>query len=171
MLPEEFLRASGEQDLTGLICDRLCRRPEVCDWPEDIREALARETRAQTARELLRQNELISVLDVLAADGIDPILLKGTALAYSLYDNPASRPRVDTDLLIRGNDVDHVRRAMARHGYVAPTHCDGAVAKQVSPVCAHQLSAARRWFGTRVPDQALTALGAFPAHEPSTAYL
>jgi hypothetical protein len=25
MLPEEFLRASGEQDLTGLICDRLCK--------------------------------------------------------------------------------------------------------------------------------------------------
>jgi hypothetical protein len=225
----------------------------------------------------LRQNELISVLDVLAADGIDPILLKGTALAYSLYDNPASRPRVDTDLLIRGNDVDRVRRAMARHGYVAPTHCDGdllfcqfplkktdafglvhafdfhwkistqsvfadvlvfdeiaadavdvpalgvhartagplhalllacihpvmhhrntesllwiydvhlltsrlserefdrfvdlAVAKQVSAVCAHQLSAARRWFGTRVPDQAITALGALPAHESSTAYL
>jgi len=277
MVPEEFLRASSEQDLTGLIYERLCGRLEGCDWPEDIGEALTREARAQTARELLRRKELISVLDVLAAEGIHPILLKGTALAYSVYDNPASRPRVDTDLLIRGNQVDAVRRVMARSGYTAPTHCDGdllfcqfpvkktdefglvhtfdfhwkistqslfadvlvfdeiadvaiavpalgvhartagplhalllacihpvmhhrnaeslvwiydvhllasrlsgrefdrftelAVAKQVSAICAHQLTAARRWLGTHIPNQAITALGAGPAREPSTAYL
>src|SRR5712691_10127605 len=96
MAPEEFLRASSQRDVTGLVYERLCR--EGRDWPEAICEALARESRLQTARELLRRKELISVLDVLAAEDIHPILLKGTALAYSLYDNPASRPRVDTDL-------------------------------------------------------------------------
>jgi hypothetical protein len=276
MASEEFLRASNEQDLTGLIYERLCGL-HGCDWPEDLREALARDARVQTARELLRRKELISVLDVLAAEGIHPIVLKGTALAYSLYDNPASRSRVDTDLLIRVNDVDPVRRVMARSGYAAPTHCDGdllfcqfplkktdefglvhtfdfhwkistqsvfadvlifdeiaaaamalpalgehartagplhalllacihpvmhhrnaeslvwiydvhllatrlagrefdrftelAVAKQVSAICAHQLSAARRWLGTRIPDRTITELEAVPAREPSTAYL
>jgi hypothetical protein len=125
MAPEEFLGACREEALTGLIYERLRGLPEDCDWPECVCEALARETRAQTARELLRRKELISVLNVLAAESIHPILLKGTALAYSLYDDPASRPRVDTDLLIRANDVDAVRRVMARCGYTAPTHCDG----------------------------------------------
>jgi putative nucleotidyltransferase-like protein len=125
MVPEEFLGACREEGLTGLIYERLRGLPEDCDWPEEVCEALARETRAQTARELLRRKELISVLNVLAAESIHPILLKGTALAYSLYDNPASRDRVDTDLLIRANDVDAVRRVMARCGYTAPTHCDG----------------------------------------------
>src|SRR5678815_1905510 len=69
--------------------------------------------------------ELISVLDALAAEGIHPLLLKGTALAYSLYDSPASRPRMDTDLLIRRSDVELVRRVMARCGYIAPPYCDG----------------------------------------------
>jgi hypothetical protein len=67
----------------------------------------------------------MSVLAVLAAEGIEPILLKGTALAYSLYDSPSSRPRDDTDLLIRRSQVDPVRRVLAHNGYTAPTHCDG----------------------------------------------
>ena len=125
MTSDEFLRACGERDLIGLTYERLRGLPEACDWPRDIREALARESRAQAAKELLRRKELISVLDVLAAEGIYPLLLKGTALAYSLYDNPASRPRVDTDLLIQRSQVDLVRRAMARCGYTPPTHCDG----------------------------------------------
>jgi hypothetical protein len=277
MAPEEFLRACSEQHLTGLVCERLRRLPEECDWPRDVREALARETRVQTATELLRQKELMSVLDVLAAEDIQPILLKGTALAYGLYDSPASRLRSDTDLLIRRDDVNPVRRVMARSGYTAPAYCDGdllfcqfplkktdgfglvhtfdfhwkistqsvfadvlvfdeiaaaaidlpalgvhartagplhalilacihpvmhhrnaesliwiydvhllasrlsgqefdrfagaAVAKQVSAICAHQLSAARWWFRTRIPDSAIMKLGAVQAREPSAAYL
>jgi Uncharacterised nucleotidyltransferase len=275
--PGEFLGACREAGLTGLVYERLRRRPDDYDWPEDICEALASETRARTASELLRRKELIAVLNVLAAEGVHPIILKGTALAYSLYDNPASRPRVDTDLLIRGNDVAAVRRAMARSGYTAPNHCDGdllfcqfplrrtdefgfvhafdfhwkistqsvfadvlvfdeiaadaialpalgvnartagplhalllacihpvmhhrnaesliwihdvhllasglsdveydrftdlAVAKHVSVICARQLRAARRWFGTRIPDQAIAEPATVPAREPSTAYL
>jgi hypothetical protein len=274
---EEFLGACRDGGLTGLLYERLRRLPEDSGWPADICEALARETRAQTARELLCRKELVSVLNALAAEGIDPILLKGTALAYSLYDNPASRPRVDTDLLIRVTDVDAIRRVMARCGYTAPVHCDGdlifcqfpmrktdefglvhafdfhwkistqslfadvlrfdeiadaamalpalgvharaagplhalllacihpvmhhrnaesllwiydvhllasgladvefdrftelAVARQVSAICAHQLRAARTWFGTRIPNKALAGLAAGPAREPSTAYL
>ena len=277
MVPEEFLRACSEQDLTCLIYERLHRLLEDCDWPQDICAVLAREARVQTAKELLRRKELISVLDVLAAEDIYPILLKGTALAYSLYDSPASRPRNDTDLLIRRNHVDPVRRVMARSGYTAPAHCDGdllfcqfplkktdefgllhtfdfhwkistqlvfadllvfdeiaavamdlpalgvhartagplhalllacihpvmhhrnaesliwiydvhllasrlserefdrfaelAVAKQVSAICAHQLSAVRRWLGTRIPDSAMMKLGAVHARESSAAYL
>jgi hypothetical protein len=216
-------------------------------------------------------------LDVLAAEGVDPIVLKGTALAYSLYDSPASRPRIDTDLLIRRNHVDLVRRVMVRLGYTAPTHCDGdllfcqfplkktdefglvhtfdfhwkistqsvfadvltfdetlavamalpalgvharaagplhalllacihpvmhhrnaespiwiydvhllasrlserefdrftelAVARRVSAICAHQLNAAFKWLGTRIPDSTMMKLGAAHAREPSAAYL
>lgn len=125
MAPDEFLRRCSDQDLTSLIYQQLCRLENVCEWPQDVREALAETTRAQAARELLRRRELNAVLDALAAEGICPIVLKGTALAYSLYDNPASRPRIDTDLLIRRNEIDSVRRVMARNGYTAPAYCEG----------------------------------------------
>ena len=125
MPPEEFLRSCTDHDVTSLIDQRLRALENDCDWPQDVREALAARTRAHAAIELLRRRELNAVLDVLAAEGIRPVILKGTALAYSLYDNPASRPRLDTDLLIRRSQVDPVRRVMARRGYGSPAYCEG----------------------------------------------
>lgn len=125
MPPEEFLRACNDHDVTGLVDERLRALAEDGDWPRDVRQAVAERTRARAAVELLRRRELNAVLDVLAAERIYPVVLKGTALAYSLYDNPASRPRIDTDLLIRRNEVDTVRRVMARNGYSSPVYCDG----------------------------------------------
>jgi hypothetical protein len=183
---------------------------------------------------------------------------------------------MDTDLLIRHEQVDAVRRVMARCGYVAPPYCDGdllfcqfplrrsddyglthtfdfhwkistqpvfadvltfdeiaahavalpslsarartaapahalilacihpvmhhrnveslvwiydvhllasrvspaldrfaelAVAKQVSAICAQQLTTARQWFGTAIPESAMTKLREARAPEPSAAYL
>ena len=278
MAPKEFLRACSEQKLTGLIGEHArTLLPEQCDWPREVCEALDSAARAQTASELLREQELVSVLDALANEGIRPILMKGTALAYSLYNSPIARPRLDTDLLIPRSDVTPARRVMTASGYAAPAYCEGdlifcqfpvqktdefglchifdfhwkistqsvfadvlvfdeiaaaamdlpalgvharttglihalllacihpamhhrneesliwtydvhllasrlsetdfetfaglAVAKQVSAICAHQLDAAHRWFGTRIPDAVVMTLGVDRAREPSAAYL
>jgi hypothetical protein len=122
MTPDEFLRACDDQGLAGLMHERL-RNDAGC--PTAIREVLAAKAREHAATELLRQRESAAVLTALAAEGVLPIVLKGTALAYSVYCSPASRPRVDTDLLIRLADVPLVRQVTARIGYTAPLHCDG----------------------------------------------
>jgi hypothetical protein len=46
-----------------------------------------------------------------------------------------------------------------------------AVAKRVSEICAEQLRAARRWFGTAIPESAMMTLGEARRREPSAAYL
>ena len=76
------------------------------------------------AVELLRGREITRVLGALHARGIEPILLKGTPLAYSVYDAPSLRPREDTDLLIRAEDADGVRQVMTDLGHTAPAYCD-----------------------------------------------
>lgn len=121
--PAEFVDICADEDLTALICRRLSEEPG--DWPAEMREALAEQARAEAAREGLRGNELVRVLRALAQDGIRPILLKGTALAYSVYESPVSRPRGDTDLLVRRQQVDGVRRVMSALGYGATPGCDG----------------------------------------------
>jgi len=125
MPPKAFLEACNDHDVTGLIDERLRGLDMDCDWPPDVRLALAARTRALAAIELLRRKELNAVLEALAGEGIRPVVLKGTALAYSLYGNPASRPRMDTDLLIRRDQVDTVRQVMARSEYSSPAYCDG----------------------------------------------
>jgi hypothetical protein len=81
-------------------------------------------TAGDVAVELLRGREITRVLGALHARGIAPILLKGTPLAYSVYDAPALRPREDTDLLIRAEDADAVRQVMTELGHTAPAYCD-----------------------------------------------
>jgi hypothetical protein len=122
---DEFLDACTAHGVTGLLYERVRRAPWWVTWPAQVDEALANERRAATARELLCAREITSVLDALAAAGVHPILLKGAALAYTVYDTPASRPRVDTDVLIRRDDVEPLRTVLTSLGYAAPVHCGG----------------------------------------------
>jgi len=48
-------------------------------------------SRSAVAGELVRAHEITHVLDALAARRVFPILMKGAALAYSLYPSPAMR--------------------------------------------------------------------------------
>src|SRR4051812_38011046 len=70
-----------------------------------LRESAIREA----AVEALRLADLRAVLAALASRGVHPLIVKGTALAYSIYDAPELRPRGDTDVLIDPNDIDAVR--------------------------------------------------------------
>jgi hypothetical protein len=123
--PDEFLEACARENLIGLVHQRLHAWSGAGDWPQTLCADLARQARAQTALELVRREELVSVLQLLAEAGVHPILLKGTPLAYEVYSAPASRPRLDTDLLTRREALGKARCAMTSLGYTAPTQCDG----------------------------------------------
>jgi hypothetical protein len=90
-----------------------------------VREPLAEQSRADAARELLRRRETENALSALAAEGVYPILLKGTPLAYEVYPAPHLRTRTDTDLLILRAHVETARRALGRLGYTSSLLCDG----------------------------------------------
>lgn len=65
---------------------------------------------------LLQQLE--AVLTALAEIGIQALVLKGAALIARVYgDNPALRPMVDLDLLIRPQDVPSAQACLAQLGY------------------------------------------------------
>jgi hypothetical protein len=95
------------------------------DWPAEVLEQLTRRASGDAAIELLRRRELARVLEALGSGGVEPILIKGAALAYTIYGAPHCRPRVDTDFLIRREHVDAVRDVMARLGYTASVLCEG----------------------------------------------
>ena len=68
--------------------------------------------------EPFRLADLRALLDALAVRGVAPLIVKGTALAYSLYDAPEQRPRGDTDLLLDAEELDEARAAFRELGYV-----------------------------------------------------
>jgi hypothetical protein len=125
--PAVLVAACQEDDLTGLVYDVVAGQPIASEWLRTVRGALESDARAETAEELLRRRELVSVLEALAAEGIRPLLLKGTALAYSLYAEPAMRRCRDTDLLIRRDEENEVRRILTARGYAMPPWSGGDV--------------------------------------------
>jgi hypothetical protein len=56
---------------------------------------------------------------------VQPILIKGAALAYQSYDEPAFRPRTDTDLVIAADSAAEATRVFMRLGYRPTLLCDG----------------------------------------------
>jgi len=68
--------------------------------PEAIRRACHEDALVQSMHELQQRTELVRVLAALTAAGMAPLILKGTALAYSHYASSMLRPRADCDLLV-----------------------------------------------------------------------
>ena len=115
-------------------------RGDLAQWPEDPRahlEALQEHAVAPlayarlphpalreiafraAAAELLRLTDLRALLDGFARHEIRVLIIKGTALAYDIYDAPELRPRADTDLLIDRADIERARAMFADLGYDA----------------------------------------------------
>ena len=63
--------------------------------------------------------ELARVLAELEAAGVKVLLVKGAALASSLYPEPSLRPRIDTDLLVPQESFDAADRVLRDAGYHA----------------------------------------------------
>lgn len=87
--------------------------PEIADLSRELRTAAALDARCE--------RDLRELLEALAADGVDALLLKGAGLAHAVYSAPHLRPRVDTDLLIRRDMLDQAERVFAAQGWTRPT--------------------------------------------------
>ncbi len=113
----EFVQASARHGLQPLLYFRLQTASDQENWPAELRGRLAVEWRAHAVREALACHELVRVLTALAGAGVQPLLMKGAALAYSHYPSPSLRPRGDADLLIPENQWLETVRCLQGLGY------------------------------------------------------
>jgi hypothetical protein len=92
-----------------------------------VRAALDADLRAAAIADLLREGELRQLLGRLAAAGVRALVLKGAALAYTVYSAPHLRPRGDLDLLIARRDLESADRTLAAAGWLRTVEHDSAV--------------------------------------------
>src|SRR5580765_2514560 len=114
-------------------------RGDPAPWPAATGDAFAHAvlvTAAEHGVEALRHAELQAVLGALHDAGVLPLVLKGTALAYCLYPAPHERPRIDTDLFLRHEDVDRAWEVFKARGY-------GRAAQNTGRLVSHQFACAR----------------------------
>lgn len=80
------------------------------------------------AVDLRRQRALINLLDQLAAHDVRVLVIKGAALACTLYDTPTDRPRHDADLFVHRDQVDAAEAVLRMLGYRRAAEPDQQVA-------------------------------------------
>ncbi|HEX7137349.1 MAG TPA: nucleotidyltransferase family protein [Vicinamibacterales bacterium] len=80
------------------------------------------------ATDLRRQRALIDLLNQFAASGVRVLVVKGAALAYTLYDSPLDRQRHDADLFIDRAQVEEADGVLRRLEYKRATEPDLNVA-------------------------------------------
>jgi Uncharacterised nucleotidyltransferase len=111
-----ILAAALYENATSVVYQQSRRFP-VGSIPADAGIALSRTARVSEFKLRLLERRLIDSLAVLRAAGIDVVLLKGAALATSVYDSLADRPMGDIDLLIEPARAQEAHELMRASGW------------------------------------------------------
>jgi hypothetical protein len=90
-----------------------------------IRATLRQMLRAAIVADAVQDAECRRVYAALSGGGIRAAVIKGAALAHTIYPAPHLRPRCDTDILIGRDDAAAVRRALIALGYAAEIETSG----------------------------------------------
>lgn len=65
----------------------------------------------------IRNSTISEVLNIFRVERIVTLLVKGIALANSIYSTPDLRPMRDIDLLVRGDDLGKARKTLLEQGF------------------------------------------------------
>jgi hypothetical protein len=95
--PDHLRALAEDHGVLPLVADRLARMSQV---PPALAATFAARARREAASDVVRHVELVRLIAGLAEAGLPAILMKGAQLAYTHYDRPDLRPRMDTDLVV-----------------------------------------------------------------------
>ena len=115
---EALVRSSEHHGITALLWSALQGRPGS---PAALVGRLGSAVTAEVARSAVQERELASVLRAFAEHGVDAIVVKGAALAYTCYEQPWLRKRTDTDVLIEREWLEFAAGALGAAGYMPAT--------------------------------------------------
>ena len=104
--------------ITDRLTDTDCQA--ACATNQNVRTVALTsrdEATAQCMWEMRHGTVIAGLLAEMGARGLEVLVLKGTALAYSVYPTPSARRRCDSDLLIRSCDLEKSRAILERLGF------------------------------------------------------
>lgn len=90
---------------------------EAAGWPLAAQETVREEAIAQSFWEQSHHTVISQLLENMVDEGAEPVVTKGTAIAYSLYRKPAARRRGDTDIVVPPSNLSKARRSLERQGF------------------------------------------------------
>lgn len=113
---DELFACAHDHGVLPLIADRLSGTPTV---GAAIRQRSLLEKQRSAAIDLAIERDLRRLLVRFAEHRIEVLVFKGSQLAYSHYERPELRARVDSDLLIRRERREEAAQLLRQLGYAA----------------------------------------------------
>ncbi|MFC1674574.1 nucleotidyltransferase family protein [Candidatus Omnitrophota bacterium] len=95
--------------------------------PEETRKQMKSFYYTVAARNSLLSEQLKKLLSAFNQAGIKLILLKGIALAHTVYPNIALRPMDDIDILVRREDLPAANQVLISLGYLSPANYEDSL--------------------------------------------
>ncbi len=115
-----FLELLGPHWIAAVLYRHIRDLPAECRPPETVMTDLHRAWLHAEARSLGTGRQIRQVIGALEAEGIRVLLLKGPALARTVYPAAAMRQGSDIDLFIPHGDMQRCENVMAALGYACP---------------------------------------------------
>jgi hypothetical protein len=114
---QAWQRAMAEHGLLPLLHKWLKDCPDSLRPPTPVMDVLQQAYLQQAALVAVRHRQLACLMTTLAEAKQPALVLKGAAVAESLYPDPAQRPATDIDVLVRPLDYPKAREALLAAGY------------------------------------------------------
>lgn len=112
---QSLLQQAELEGLTPLLNKHLSESESV--YPAWVKRSLHLSCKHHCRQAEMRIQVLLELLALLRKNGIETLLLKGSALAYTLYPDPALRPMRDIDLLLRPEDAQRAHDLLKAGGF------------------------------------------------------
>ena len=112
-----FLEKARNEGISPLVFSRLPKLAKHYDIPKYVAEELKKDYYLSATKNALIFEELKKVLGLFNQRGIQIIVMKGAALAETVYGNLALRPMSDVDLLVKNEDLYQIDGLLKKLGY------------------------------------------------------
>ncbi|WP_428410159.1 nucleotidyltransferase domain-containing protein [Hyphococcus sp.] len=114
----EFFRLIRRHRIDGLAANLLLQNELLKTFvPAEAFAGFAEMQRQSLAREMASLVEAKSILNILAANDLEPILLKGLTLSHGAFGRIGWRNNYDTDILLHPDDIPAADRLLRKQGY------------------------------------------------------
>jgi hypothetical protein len=110
----DFLRANW---MIPFVYRKIGSLPSECLPPQSIRDEMRQDFLFSCVRSLHMERQLREIIEAFQEEELEVLVLRGPALAFSLYPDPAMRPSSDLDLLVMPKNVVQAREILEGLGY------------------------------------------------------
>jgi hypothetical protein len=121
------LKVLGQNNITAIVYGRIEARGLVDLLPPNVRSRMQKMHTRAVARNHTRMTLFADVLERLAKEGIEPILLKSAALVALFPDRMLGHEMSDVDLYVLREDMEKLELVMCDAGLACPEITPSAV--------------------------------------------